>query len=360
MATLAPALFGGADPQGNARFLSAPNGFDNALMLTAVSSLPPKENLTEGEALGMALAAAAYSCRLPWGLSASRAASPAWSTAPSPARSTAPSPARSPAYSPGWPTALTAADEDIAAAAMADAALEEVTTACDGLCAPNDLRGAAEAPLYAAATLLRPKPTLGMACLFASAAPPAGWQGNVPDSGGGNDGGGGIGGAAGGDEFAALVHMWDTLRLEKVLQGKRAPGYWPHFMVGMASLRCAAPTQQRLQDRLERLYRPGVTINGKALVGVPGLPNHLRGLMISHLHVLARLRGDCHLEFNEPSQLLAYLDNECGGLLPRLHAEWYDGEGGEGGGRGGAVLRAAYAPPSKAPKPGKPKGKQPQ
>jgi len=161
-------------------------------------------------------------------------------------------------------------------------------------------------------------------------------------------------------EFAALVHMWDTLKLEKVLQGKRAPGYWPHFMVGMASLRCAAPTQQRLQDRLERLYRPGVTINGKALVGVPGLPNHLRGLMISHLHVLARLRGDCHLEFNEPSQLLAYLDNECGGLLPRLHAEWYDGEGGEGGGRGGAVLRSAYAPPSKAPKPGKPKGKQPQ
>ena len=89
-------------------------------------------------------------------------------------------------------------------------------------------------------------------------------------------------------------------------------------------------------------------LGAQALVGVPRLPNHLRGHVISQLHVLARLRGEVHLELATPEQLTAYLQGECGGLLPRLHAEWYN-DAADG------ALRAPYAPPGRQPKASKAK-----
>jgi len=142
--------------------------------------------------------------------------------------------------------------------------------------------------------------------------------------------------------------MWDTLKLEKSLQGKAPCGYLPSFVVELAGLRSAPATAAALKRRLAQLHTDGVAINGKALVGVPRLPNHLRGVLISQLHVLARLRGE-RLELQEPTQLIDYLERDCGGLLTLLHAEWYEEGDGD-------VLRAEYAPPGKGPKP-KPGGK---
>ena len=39
------------------------------------------------------------------------------------------------------------------------------------------------------------------------------------------------------------------------------------------------------QARLDRIFVQGAPINGKALVGIQMLPNHLRGVLISQLHV---------------------------------------------------------------------------
>ena len=275
--TLAPALFGGADPKGVASFLCSPRGFEPSLMRSAAAALPA--SLSEDEAFGSGLAAAAFACTMPWGnedVDAERAA-----------------------------------DADAAAADAADAALVQVRVACDGLCASNDVRASAETPLFGVASLLRPRPALGMSALFAGAA-----------------------GAGGGDEFAQLVGMWEALKLEKVLQGQQAPGYRPEFVASLAATRCSAETAARLRASLDTLLTPGVSVNGRALVGIERLPNHLRGAVISHIHVLARLRRQ-KLEIASPEQLAAYLNQECGGLLDRLASEWYAPDG---------TLREAYAP----------------
>ena len=344
LATLAPALFGGADQKGEANFLSRPHGFDPALMKSAIEALPSE--LGEEEALGTALAAAALACRLPWGGARAEAERVAIAEAFQAAAEVAPN------------DGLNATDIalDAAAAAAAAAATAEMSIACDGLCASNDVRAAAVTPLACVSTLLRPPAPLGMQALFAQAAAYNGRGGEAGGAGAGagvGDGSGSGGVALSGAEFGALVHMWDTLKLERVTQGKESAGYLPEFIVRLAGLRSSAPTAAALSRRLEQLSSEvHVDINGKALVGIPQLPNHLRGVLISHLHVLGRVRGQ-RLELHEPEQLRAYLEHECDDLLPKLQAEWYE--------QGGDKLRAAYAPPGreKKPKPGKPAPKKP-
>ena len=344
LATLAPALFGGADQKGEANFLSRPHGFDPALMKSAIEALPSE--LEEEEALGTALAAAALACRLPWGGERAEAERVAIAEAFQAAAEVAPN------------DGLNATDIalDAAAAAAAAAATAEMSIACDGLCASNDVRAAAVTPLACVSTLLRPPAPLGMQALFAQAAAYNGRGGEAGGAGaeaGVGDGSGSGGVALSGAEFGALVHMWDTLKLERVTQGKESAGYLPEFIVRLAGLRSSAPTAAAHSRRLEQLSSGvHVDINGKALVGIPKLPNHLRGVLISHLHVLARVRGQ-RLELHEPEQLRAYLEHECDDLLPKLQAEWYEQDGDK--------LRAAYAPPGreKKPKPGKPAPKKP-
>lgn len=358
LATLAPALFGGADHKGEASFLGTPHGFDPALLRRAVEALP--EDISEEEGLGSGLAAAMLACRLPWGgeravAAATAAAFEASSEAADEAADESAGEVEVPPATPISEVTVDAASAatDAAAAAAAEAATVEATVACDGLCASNDFRAAAVTPLACVGTLLQPKRPLGMHALFAeaaaldavgtaeAAAPAAGpaLQAAVA--------------APSATEFAALVSMWDTLKLEKVLQGRAPAGYLPSFVVQLASTRCSATTAVALEARLARLATDGVSINGKALVGVSRLPNHLRGVLISHLHVLARLRGE-QLELHEPAQLVAYLESGCGGLLAKLHDEWYEEGGGD-------TLRAAYAPPGKQAKSklGKP-AKQPK
>eukprot|EP00966_Prymnesium_polylepis_P272592 6297629-Prymnesium_polylepis.1 len=77
-----------------------------------------------------------------------------------------------------------------------------------------------------------------------------------------------------GVDSAELVHMWDVLKLDKVLAAKRPPGYLPPFAVALAAARCAPATASTLRARLERLHVPGPPISGKALVGIPQLPPH--------------------------------------------------------------------------------------
>ena len=63
--------------------------------------------------------------------------------------------------------------------------------------------------------------------------------------------------AVDGIEFAALVQMWDVLKIDKELQGRRAPGYNCDFILALARSRCDAQTAARLDSRLAQAARAG-------------------------------------------------------------------------------------------------------
>ena len=104
-----------------------------------------------------------------------------------------------------------AADEEVdaACALAAAAALDEVTRACEGLCASNEVRQAATTPLMCVEALLKPPQPQGQHAVFAECCgAPAALGGTQVDAA----------------EFCALVHLWDTLKLDKIQQGKRGTG----------------------------------------------------------------------------------------------------------------------------------------
>ena len=175
-----------------------------------------------------------------------------------------------------------------------------INAACDGLCASNELRQSAEVPLHCIRELLSPPYATGSHDVFAAAC-------------------GGAAAAVDGIEFAALVQMWDVLKIDKELQGRRAPGYNCDFILALARSRCDAQTAARLDSRLAQLRAPGPPRSGKSLVGVPRRPPHLRGATLSQLHVLCRLRAAAGAPVPSSLQgtpeLLAFLDDGCGGLL---------------------------------------------
>ncbi|KAL3930104.1 MAG: hypothetical protein SGPRY_001682, partial [Prymnesium sp.] len=296
MPCLAPALFGGADHNGAARFLSIPRGYDSSLMRKAIVSMPLE--LSEEESLGTALAAAVFACRHEWPAERS---------------------AREAREGTVW---CEEARVDEMAADAAGQAQRELTIACDGLCASNELRAAAETPLSCVRRILTPPELLGQHAIFARAS--------------GVDG-------VDAAEFAALVHMWDVLKLDKALQGKRTVGCIPHFILELASTRCSPQTSAQLQARLARIFVEGPPVSGRALTDIPMLPHHLRAVMISHLHVLLRLRGET-TPLEHPKQVVGFLGDRCG-VLESLQDEWYmDGPDAK------RVLRPEYAPPRKGKK----------
>lgn len=314
---LAPALFGGANAKGEAKFLSACDGFDAKAMRAATAALP--STLSAEETLGACLAAATYSCEMP------------------------PLCRLSVGGDGGGASCVDepydAADKDTATAVAAGAALEEVSAACDGLGASNEIRQGAETPLACVKALLQPPQPQGQHALFGQAcgAPPAVL---------------GLGGDASevsASEFAALVHLWDTLKLDKIEQGKRPTGYLPAFALSLAQSRCDPATAARLEARLAVLSAPGPQISGKSLLGVEALPPHMRGGLVSQMHVLCRLRGEPE-QLMTSEQLVAYL-GRCGGLLDKLEEEWYVADdGGEAGAQRKRQLKPPYAqqkPPSK-------------
>ena len=60
-------------------------------------------------------------------------------------------------------------------------------------------------------------------------------------------------------------------------------------------------------------------LSGRAVAKLPEVPPHLRGQIISAIHVLCRLRGE-RPTLETPEQLRAYLEG-CGGLLTKLGEE---------------------------------------
>uniref|UniRef100_A0A7S3TAI6 Poly A polymerase head domain-containing protein n=1 Tax=Emiliania huxleyi TaxID=2903 RepID=A0A7S3TAI6_EMIHU len=367
---LAPALFGGADPKGVAQFLSpaivtppeganlspssaspssaspppflhhselppscelllpspvdpaglpplgAPPPFSSAAMRAAAAKLP--QAVPEEEALGAALAAAIYSCRL------------------------------APPAPPPPPGARSAADA--LAAGAADAAMCEVMAACDGLSASNEMRQSAHTPLWCVKALLDTPPQLGMFELLATAASRGdGGQRRV-----------------GGREFGELLHMWQSLKLASLFApdgawcgvggaARRTPGYLPDFILELAGTRCERPTLLRLREQLQLLQRDGPPISGEALGALPSLPPHLRGTMIACLHVLCRIEGAI-APLSDKASLRSFLEEHA--LLDALDAEWYvdAGEGKEKGCKG-RELRPQYEQAVNRPKPKK-KGKK--
>ena len=136
-----------------------------------------------------------------------------------------------------------------------------------------------------------------------------------------------------------MVRMWDTLKLDPTL-AQRQLDVGADFVLALAATRCSEATHQRLQAYLAILRRPGPTISGAAVASLPGVPPHLRGLLIAQLHVLCRLRGDV-VALETADQLTSYLTTDCEQLLDRLRDEWWlDGQWQPAGSK--PMLRAAY------------------
>ena len=238
-----------------------------------------------------------------------------------------------PAAAAATAAAAAAGDEEVdsACALAAAAALDEVTRACEGLCASNEVRQAATTPLMCVEALLRPPQPQGQHAVFAECCgAPAALGGTQVDAA----------------EFCALVHLWDTLKLDKIQQGKRGTGYLPAFTLALARQRSSAATAARLEARLEALSVPGPEVSGKSLLGIELLPPHMRGTLVSQLNVLCRLRGE-PVQLVQTAQLTEYLSTTCDGLLERLYAEWYV-DGSDAADAGGASrkreLKTLYAP----------------
>ena len=88
----------------------------------------------------------------------------------------------------------------------------------------------------------------------------------------------------------------------------------------------------RLDARETLLNSPGPSVNGRAVADVAGVPPHLRGMLITQLHVLCRLRGESP-PLDTADEVERYLERSCGGLLTALRTEWWEGD----------ALRASYS-----------------
>lgn len=373
---LAPALFGGADTKGNAQFLSPailqPSaGADGVLRRrwragdpSALTRVPPaavdamvaggsadlpqlgapppyvspamraaaaalEMHISDEETLGATLAAAVYACALeehaPRAAAAPAGNADGGGAAGGGAVDGGGADGACPCGAAGERD-----PEDEAAAAAAERAASEVLSACDGLSSSNEMRQAAYTPLLCVRALLETPPHLGMHSLFAAAARARGAPTEL-----------------GGGEFCALVHMWETLKMAN--SHKRTPGYLPDFILALAATRCAEGTAGALRARLHTLSIDGPVISGEALDALPTLPQHLRGSLLSCLHVLCRIDGHVAPLTDAPA-LASFLEDRS--LVGALDAEWYaDGGAGAAGavaagskGRGGngRVLREAY------------------
>eukprot|EP00966_Prymnesium_polylepis_P077556 1796840-Prymnesium_polylepis.1 len=177
-------------------------------------------------------------------------------------------------------------DADEQMAACLRISLAEVERACAGLQASIEMRQAAEEPMRLAASLLRPARPLGQHALLAAAV--------APDAAAAARGGG-LGDAdlepASAAEFAALQRLWELLKLDPA-QAKRQLAVGPGFVLALLGTRCAPSTVRRLEEQMRLLSAAGPRINGKAVAETEGVPPHLRGQLISQLHVLCRLRGE--------------------------------------------------------------------
>ena len=239
------------------------------------------------------------------------------------------------------------------AQAVADAvgalstALREVEQACDGLRAPTAMRQAAVEPLAVAQRLLEPLSVLGVHSLLATAAadppsvasgglgatlgswgastePPsstqlaAGWGRERP-----------LGAAASVEErcadFAMLTRLWEVLKLEPSLAQRRLEVGTPFVLALLGSQPAAAGIVARLEEHVSVLQAEGPTLLGSAVAGLDEVPPHLRGQLISQIHVLCRLRGETP-SLETPAAVRAYLQS-CDGLLTKLTGEWWAVEG---------------------------------
>ena len=314
------ALFGGPAASGESRpeRISVTAGFDSDAMRTLAKALPSE--LCADARLGAVLAAAVISCDL-------RVNGPCTGTVDDEGFATECVLAGPPAhlgYQPDDPSAC-----DAQMRACLEISTAEVERACAGLGGSTTFVAAAEEPLAIASWLLRRPKGQGQHALFAAAAADAPLAATLlptpstlrhdldpPPA------------PIDGDEFAALLHVWEILKLDPAQAKRRSAVGYP-FVLALLRTRCAQNTVDQIDLRVRLLCLPGPrALSGKAIAQLEGVPPHLRGSLMSQLHVLCRLRGDCPtLETAE--QVREYLDGQCGGLLAQLEQEWHAGPDGE-------------------------------
>ena len=341
------ALFGG--PSSDTRRLSVTMGFDAMRMHAAAAALPPDDELCADGVVGGVLAAALISCDL-------RRCEPELMALESTVDAHA---QRAGAMREGSRVDVFGAcglslmlqpDYELTDAEAADVALislREARRACDGLCASSAMRQAVVEPLSIIVRMLQPPTPLGHHYLFADAAndprlatvlspqPMGGLdddpvsQENAESSSNAKTTQQQSSGScarswaqAGAEGFASMVRLWDVLKLDPTLS-QRQLQVGADFVLALVQTRCTQRTADRLRAKLHVLRSPGPTVRGAAVAGVPGVPPHLRGLLIAQLHVLCRLRGET-LDFETPEALITYLSDDCDGLLGRLQDEWWE------------------------------------
>jgi len=215
----------------------------------------------------------------------------------------------------GPPCSPTCDDEPLSDACMA-ACLEissaEVERACNGLQASAQMTHAAVTPLAIASALLRPPAAQAVHGIFANAAVDGAAKADAACDGDG------VADGVSAHEFAALLQTWELLRLDPS-QTRRRLEVGSSYVLALLATRCAPSTIEQLQERVRLLSTPGPSIRGGALAGVEG---RRRGELITHLHVLCRLRGEAP-ELHTTEQLSEYMER-CDGLLAKLEATWRD------------------------------------
>jgi len=165
-------------------------------------------------------------------------------------------------------------------------------TACNGLCASNELREAGSRILISYQSLNQWNEPTSVCRLF---------QSRLLSK----------------YEFSKMLQIWDAMGISK-----HASHYSHEFVVEMLD----TETQFYLRTALQ-LYRSTVTptVSGKSVSKISKIPQHLRGNVISYLQVFCRLNNFSG-NLDAGNCLVEYLENS-NHLLEALIGEWYDNRG---------------------------------
>lgn len=220
--------------------------------------------------------------------------------------------------------------------------LDRVDQVCEGLVAPNEVRKAARDPVTTARRLMEPLPAdvSGMSSIFVRA---IAWpQPLVP-----------VSMEERAEQFGTMIRLWDLLHLDPWSARRHQKTSDPRWVLGLLAAAAAGRASSikssdgQLQEAASEKVRhleadtqllclccggegrrvvgpqpQGGALLGSSVAGLPEVPSHLRGQMMSAVHVLSRLRGDAMI-IETPEDLREYLEERCNGLLTNLANEWW-------------------------------------
>lgn len=210
-------------------------------------------------------------------------------------------------------------EADNAAAGVMSVPEEAFDRACNGLSTSNDLRSAGMRLLSSYEQLrvirdtekMQPTP---IDLIFGSRLPSATLNGSEESD------------ADAGLKFRRLRSVWEVLNLAK------QPEHYAHELIvsmlshGSEVSRAASPLVQTYLSDLRSA--PPTNLSGKGVSSLKQVPPHLRGTLITSLHILCRMRGETG-NLDAPGALENFMQTSCENLLTDLLEEWFEADSGE-------------------------------